>query len=452
MLMKNTLIIGFFLAFMLSFSMANALTINAQPQTTCDNAGYCKTEVNMTPYLTTKEISDVKLSDYTKMIYATTYNKTMLAKPKEANTFNVSYNGSTIKISGYVSAGTFNYWTFNLTKDVIIDPWWNYTNSYLSLALPICNKNDYADNSQIGFEFMVLQNNIILINATKNTSSDATYARLYLSSGVNIGNFSFSGNTINFNNISLINGQSYYLVADKNGASHTHIYKQNAWGSVYSDTRINATNGAYYSGAAWTEDTSYRIFLNIVTGVATSIFYNSTLLLNGNATNLTLDNSTALNVTALANLTGLNISLFRNGTLTNFGLNNVTNISNLSAGLYNITGFFGNTSTNETLTLWANMTFTLPTPPINYTSPYPANTSWDYCANNLTLLSHDAIYNNGTFAYANDTYTICPNGCDNTTFSCKLEPMQEGFVAFGFIIVFFIILLFFDRYILRGRR
>ena len=158
---KRTLFVAMMLMFCLSFTPVHALTINAQPQTTCDKLGYCKTEVNMTPYLTIKEISDVKLSDYTKMIYATTYDKTMVAKPKEANTFNVSYAANSIIISGYILPGTSNYWTFNLTKGVIIDPWWNYTTYVYNCSAQICypmnentgtTLNDRGDSNPLGLE------------------------------------------------------------------------------------------------------------------------------------------------------------------------------------------------------------------------------------------------------------------------------------------------------------
>lgn len=88
--------------------------------------------------------------------------------------------------------------------------------------------------------------------------------------------------------------------------------------------------------------------------------------------------------------------------------------------------------------------------------PAMAQNSTIYCNTNNTLieiLSVDKLNATNLTQVLNTTVlslpTYCTNGCDNTTFSCKSAPMYEGFKAFAIIVGFIIIIVIFDKVILR---
>jgi hypothetical protein len=162
------------------------------------------------------------------------------------------------------------------------------------------------------------------------------------------------------------------------------------------------------------------------------------LYLNGNQSNISLPYGTLLNSTAVLNITtSYGLKLIINNTIANSTNNIVYNISNLSVGLWNISGVYDSTP-NELAsykTYWANITNTT-TPVI---PPASNNTiAYVYCTANTTL-GHINITNlqtDGVITY----YENCPYGCDNVTKICSPPLYQTNLIVLAIIFIFIAIL------------
>lgn len=104
------------LAFMLLLCPKNvhAAVINAQPSTSCDMFGNCQTSVNLSTFLNTNQINNLKAKNLSAYLPKLDLNIT---------SFSYYYNGNTLIFSGHINSNT--YWTVDLQNGYSIDPWWN---------------------------------------------------------------------------------------------------------------------------------------------------------------------------------------------------------------------------------------------------------------------------------------------------------------------------------------
>jgi len=418
-----------------------ALTIDAQPMTTCSALGFCKTIVDVSPYLTTKELDDFKISDYTKSLTALTYDKTEVAKPKEATDFIITYNGSIMTVSGNVLKGESAYWTLALTKDVLIDPWWNVTGTlYMNNTLESIelsdggiNGDDYSYRGQL----VTIGSDCSRLIVEKHSTSTVPFVRMYTTPNqTNVLNATYSGIYATFNNTT---AGTYYLLNNVTKGTD-HMWQSDAASYTYTNGNVTAILATIRRvSGAWSNYTNYWFELESITceiayDGTSATWYENNLFLNGNESNITISTTTALNSTATTNLTGAYVAIWINDTLSANSTNSANNTTTFSAGLYNVTAFFGNTSTNETKTWWANITSAV-SPPSSETIAYI------YCTDNTTL-GHINVTNLQTDSVIT-YYENCANGCDNTTASCSPSETEEllytgGFAAFMLLVVIII--------------
>lgn len=180
-----------------------------------------------------------------------------------------------------------------------------------------------------------------------------------------------------------------------------------------------------------------------------SFYWTANLYLNGNETNITLVNSTALNITGLTNVSSFNVSLYLNSTFVGSGLGNATNISFLGAGLYNITAWFGNASTNTSITYWADMTLPVAPIPLNYSYVIniDLNNAPAVCLNATRILRYTNFNNQAI----NESYE-CPYGCNNITLSCESPVYQQNLITIGVFLAAFAGIFFIISRVKKRRR
>jgi hypothetical protein len=456
--------------------------INAQSTTSC-NKYDCITTVDMSKYVSAPTLTTAKSLDYSKDLPVTT------AKDSKAKIESISYkwDKDMIVISGTIKENT--YWTLDVAG-YTIDPWWNYTSSanyivilnetglcnfgetYLCANAKTTNYNSDANmlirNTTIGSTECVevqkwnLNASCIPAGATINSANLTWYVGSVNTYEYTVSLWNATDNwnpttviwntkpnisalitqlfihdVYTFNNFTITNAvQSAYANATNKNMS---LY---FWSSFANDANM------WNSSKSATVSKRPQLIINYSTSSNYSIFYTVNLYLNGNESNITMDNSTALSIVAYNNLT-LNSSIYVNGTLKNNTVTNSTWTSFLPSGLYNITGYFFNASTNSTLTYWANLTYTAPIipPTSNTTLCYniPPNAIYTLsCSNNNTLLQNWTVGNETCYAYQK-----CANGCDSYTQTCNLSPLYQGFLSFGVIIAFIIILLGLDKVLKR---
>ena len=439
--MKRTklVLIALFLAFALTFSPALALNIDAQNTTSCDSLGNCKTEIDLTKFLSAGAITTLK------SVNLTTYLPSLDVKLK---TINYSYNASKLIVAGKVLQNT--YWTFDLKNGYVIDPWWNYTSYNLtnwSITLDSQTNVEDATGFWTGIKFHTYKAGK-LIEVQKYPGTNYSNVGLQNSTHFFLSNATFSGNVAVFS-YDLVNNTDYYLIGWDSGARAKGVVDP-AGTYPFTTAAIYVTASAY-SASPYTSYTDYtikvfsiqKVVIQTNSSLNTSVWYDVALFLNGNQSNITIDSATALNATAWTNLTGLNVSLYNNGTLTNYGTTSATNISTLSAGLYNITAYFvnnSNTSINATLTWWANMTYTAPAAVSNISATYNINLNNAplTCINSTHVARNTSFYVNGVMTPVAEVY-YCPNGCDNATNSCKPDRWQVDMLAVGIFAAIIII-------------
>lgn len=267
-----------------------------------------------------------------------------------------------------------------------------------------------------------------------------------------VGAWTTNASNVCLPDVYLANTSTYKFVANHDGTGA--YYQHTTTNFPYTSVDISETKAWLSSnnGTTWTDVGTTTTWDLIEIGTANSTLppseYTETkLFLNYNETNITIDNITTLNSTSLINASvwvaiDINGTLSANDTATSF------NLTNLSVGLWNITAYFnGDNSYNSSQVIyWVNITeYTLPAIPLNIT-----NYTYTICTDNSTLYNHDYYFANGSLVI-NDRSTYCPYGCDNTSFNCNLTPLETGFYSFLIILGIVIFILFFDRYILRGR-
>lgn len=174
-----------------------------------------------------------------------------------------------------------------------------------------------------------------------------------------------------------------------------------------------------------------------------NVYYVTELYLNGNQTNITMDNATALLIIAYNNLT-LNSSIYVNGTLRNNTISNASYTSFLPSGLYNITGYYFNASTNSSVTWWANMTYTAPAATgagVTATVSIDLNAAPLTCLNTTHAVRNSTFINNGTSTPLAELY-FCTDGCDNVTNSGCMPPKWQTNLWVLVIVTIIIIALY----------
>lgn len=380
----------------------SALNIDAQADTYC-NWGNCETRVNLSNYLITTQINIVKGLDLSKSKPA--LNDKLIS-------FNYRFDNNILVFYGQVKNDV--YWTFDLKNGYIIDPFWNYTEAGTedTITVGITTLGANSDTNKQGY-FITMKANASLVSVTKHASDTSSHAWIDFVNDTNIANASFSGNTATFTpNIELTDGVSYHLYTWNSGAGRDAYILNPISIPITTGRDLDIITGQYNDGT-WHNDSIGRCIDNITTINASSnvsIWYVNNLFLNGNESNITLNNATEFNVTGITNLTALPVLLYINDTLSANDTDRAENNTYLAQGTYNITGYFGNSSTNETITYWLTMTYTAPGASIGYV----------FCTDNETL-AHINVTNletDNVISY-NDH---CVYGCDNVTFACYPAP------------------------------
>lgn len=428
--MKKLLILLAILCVLAIPTYAETVDLNDAKYTTCNDLGYCQTSA---------DINELPLSkDGKDMVKAITHDTPFdLTSSAGIDNFTVYVNENRDKLffTGRVVQDT--YWLADFGA-VIFDPWWNLTGSCNSSTLTYNNGEAMVEESASGFwhgiKFTTNNSQVTLETFTKDGYSTADRIALADSSTKEfLADVAFSGSTATFNYV-LTPATTYYLVltnysgAEKKGASGIGSYFP--IGTVIG-VQIDAS---MYSAAPYSTWNDYTDKIFEIDSMAThintscpSIWYVNNLTLNGNATNITMANSTDLNMTGTTNLTGASVLIWLNGTLSANDTNSATNTTSLPSGFWNVTAWFGNVSTNETITYWANLT---------YTAPAPTTAGYSMCSDNFTL-SHYNVFNPQTgenVSYAEQ----CLNGCDNVTYSCRYPEYIEDAIGFGLVIAFFV--------------
>lgn len=414
---------------------AETTYIDAQKWTTCE-AGQCVTTVDLTKHMAALEVTNVKATDLTA------------SKPKldsKLTEFNYKFDGNFLIVSGRVNKNT--YWTFDLKNGYVVDPWWNITtvSAFAGVAVPgpPATTSTVTDFKFFGM-FFVAPSNDGYFHAHTNTN--CTEAVLFADEGDALIETQAVDGSGFFNFTTLLNGtDSYYFGCGS--STETYIRKYNyPYNYPFAGAGLSVTQRATNESGSWlfldstssTDNFDYLYWANVT---EISIWYNTSLWLNNTQnSNITKDNSTALNSTAVTNLTGVTVLLWINDTLSGNNTTRVENLTNLSVGLYNITAWFGNASTNDTLTYWANIT-AASAPVANLTGSY-----YSYCSDNNTLNYYNE-YNYQTDTLINRS-TICVYGCDNVTFTCSPPQFVVDLLSYGVVAVFIIFII----WILKRRR
>lgn len=430
--MKKMLLLG--LCFMLLAIPTYAREdVNLQQWSSCSIDGYCRTEVDINELSLSKAGKDLLKDIDTDTPY-------LFESDNVIQDFTIEIlDKEKLIITGHITQNT--YWTM-LIDEVFLDPWWN-TTSFDTWTMPSVSWTSHTASAQDYLGTNISLTETITIIAVKKHASSNPYGCHLVDSGENVvGSGSYSGDVCTITGT--FSDPYYYLVNNYSSAGqparyyNSFTYPNASDGGNFQMTACIINDGSWGNCGA----TQWWDFLEInVTGSGTSLWYETYLYLNGNNTNITLDNATALNSTGTTNLTGLTVLIYINTTLSANNTTTAVNITNLSAGMYNITAWIGNASTNSTLTRWANITYTAPAVVV-------ANYSYTICSDNSTLYEHKAVYNNGSFSY-NDTYTLCLNDCDNVSYSCEMPDYQEDFYGFLIVCGFFVGLAVVYKYLRR---
>ena len=416
--------------------------IDLQDYSTCDSFGFCKTEVDINELTLSKDGKDF-LKDVSSCEDVSCETSFDIEMSHPINNFRVEIKDKEkLIISGYITENTL--WTADL-GDVLLDPWWNYSVSGWS-GNNVWESDEDSCGSAAGNQWFGLEIGIDnglpvrlmtvrLYDTTVNTGWVGIFDSVTGSAIINTTDNASSVYTFNTTGGAYLEaGKVYHLITYS-------ITRTSCTGNTpYAADDYNITAGLYCGTSApeTCTDLSGEIFAmgNITTQTysttAYTNYYETNLSLNGNASNITIDNQTELNMTANTNMTGLNVSLYLNGSYWNSGITNITNYTNLTTVYnYNITAYFFNASMNDTVTWWVNVT-EYEAPPSNTT-----NMSYSICTASDTLYRRMAFISNETFT-AYDFYDWCEFGCDNTTFSCNPPEYQQNVYMLGVIILFII--------------
>lgn len=407
-----------FLAVLAIPTYAETTYIDAQKWTTCV-AGSCVTTVPLDEFLNSGLITALKAIDLTP------------AKPVLTDkllSFDYRFEGNNMIFYGDIANNV--YWTFNLGNSFVIDPWWNITTPYTWTGI------DLDDDGSTAYRFGYT----ISLNCTSpriewvslDSDCDASAILIYNMGETLLSNTSLTdkNSTVGF---AINSSQYYYIMANGNSQTYTRAYKY-PWTAYPNQTSpyltVNSSVGCEPACANLTNSAN-NIGQIGYSCLSSQIYYTISFELNGNSSNLTVINTTTINATEIANVTGLNSTIYRNGTVLNTSLaNNTYWLGTVPVGLHNFTLA---TNNSDLITYWVNATATASAPVVNYT--------YGLCTSNTTLLLHDTGFYNGSFNYT-DTYTLCPYGCDNVTFSCSPAPFIQDLVNYSIIFVFAIIAIF----------
>lgn len=388
-------------------------TINAQPTTVCDS-GTCETRVELSEFLNNGLITALKAIDLTP------------AKPvitARLLDFDYSFEGTQMVFRGRVAGNV--YWTFDLGNGYVIDPWWNTTTSSVDWLYPVTG---YSTNTPGNDDFGV---NLTLfypatkIEVLKYNSDSSAFCELY-----DVGGATWVGNESYIGDLCTITGTfaagDYRL--QSGGYANAYYNNSMTYPKNSTNNKFKVTSCTIFNAPnAWTACGGTQIFtimqINVTASSTSSLWWEGGLELNGTSANITLDNATALNITAYNNVT-LNMTIYRNGTAIGWNISRFENSSYLPAGLYNVTAWIGNASTNLSVTYFANMTYT---PPLN------ATIGSTICTDNQTL-AHINEFNPYT-DNLNTYYELCPYGCDNVTYACSPPAYMTNGLVFGIFLL-----------------
>lgn len=408
----------FSITLLMLISPVFAINIDAQSTTFCLKEN-CITTVNLSNYMSYTDIISVKSFDLSN-------SKPEIDIKSGIKEFNYKFTGDSILLSGKITEGTNNYWNFDLKNGYVIDPWWNYTVSteYL-LELPSWDDNNQGGGANY-WGIAIKPNTTIELKSILIAPycSDLNVLQLYFCSNSSyIANSTKSGTRFNFSQPVLYPNVEYCIA----GSSTLRTYGNDAF-PVTDALHYNVTGsiGGATPNAVRT-DFGFSV-IQVVTTLSseTSTFYENHLYLSGVEGNNTISNTTQLNSTLTSNLTDVPVLIYIDNVLSANSTETATNLTYLPEGTYNITGFVGNTSTNETITYYATITYTA-----------PVIIGYVYCINNETL-AHINVTNLQTdnlISY----YENCEYGCDNVTFSCFPAPFIQDLITFlilcGFAVI-----------------
>lgn len=410
-------------------------TIDLQRYSSCDELGYCKTEVDINELDLSKDGKDLIKSIESDTVYS-------LEMSHSIENYRISIvDKEKLIITGRINRDT--YWTADFGS-ILLDPWWNLTGTCNSSTQTYTYGGGMIEESAGGYwhgiNITTNASNVTLVSFVSDDYS--TGGRAVIANATThefYADVAFVGHTATFNYDMKPNARYIILVTNYTGAE-----KKGATGEI-SPFAIATTVGVQIDGSVYSADpysTWNRYVLKLfelyqlntyINVTCPNIWYENHLYMNGNETNITLDNATTFNATATTNLTGANVLIWFNTTLSANGTDSATNSSNLTEGLWNITAFFGNVSTNETITWWLNMTYAgEPAPPeANYSYTYivDMNDAPLQCLNSTH--AYRAMWVNG--ASLNETYE-CPNDCDEqSNTGCNPPEYQQGLFNFAIV-------------------
>lgn len=409
--------------------------IDLQDYTSCDSFGFCKTEV---------DINELDLSKDGKDLLKSIESDTPVSIETSDSIENFSIeivDREKLLVTGHVYRNT--YWTADF-GDVFLDPWFNYTTyswNYYNWTNPASSCGTAAAGGNLfGVNLTTTSNNsfICWINI-KATSSGFSWLLLTDSAGnivKNTTDLSSANFTLNATSCVAVNTSQIYRIVS-NPTTRTSC---SGVSFPYVTPAFSITHGVYCSSGnpATCSGLTGEIFeissigykLNESSEV--SIWYNTHLYLNGSESNVSINTANILNSTATTNLTGVTTLIYINGTLSANNTTTATNETLLSLGMWNITAWIGNASTNGTITWWANVT-TAPVTPSEVVG-------YIYCFDNTTL-AHINVTNlqtDNVITY----YEHCRNGCDNVTATCNQPQFIQDILNIVFWTVVVAIIVF----------
>lgn len=408
-------------------------TIDLDRYSTCDSYGNCKTEVDINELTLTKEakdfLKDVSCGDVSPKDVSLCEDVSSYEMSHSIESFSIEIlDKEKLLISGHITQNT--YWSIDLGA-VLLDPWWNFTKettTNYTFTGTVPDSDGGTSQKYVCYNYtpnMTVQ----IYDIVKYSSAGPTFTEILngTSNAIMYTGSNYTGDNSTFAT-AILEADYPFLICNRYPATHGYYKLDNAYPFVYEYG--NVTGRCYGAPPSWTScDTDATTdIIYFVAGNTTSseetIWYNTYLYLNSNESNITLTTDDILNVTATTNLTGLTALVYIGDVLSANATTTATNSTNLTVGLWNITSWIGNVSTNETKTFWA--TITMP----------PVATGYVYCYDNDTL-AHINVTNletDNTISY----YEWCNNGCDNVTFSCRYPPYVEDAIGFLVVIAFFI--------------
>lgn len=401
--------------------------IDLQQYSSCNHWGLCKTEVDINELTLTKDNKNFLKALDSDTLYDLDSSTNIID-------FNIYVkDGEKLIITGWITKNT--YWIADI-GNILIDPWWNET-VLTNLSLETPNTN-YNDGSKIGILFCGNSTGVHLYGLVKETNCDATECYLFREDGTGVKNVSFTGDLC-YLDIDINNSECYYGLADDGGPAYIQRYIASG-GWPKTNAYVNGMAGAWYDGSFNTDGVN-RVFTTIITSSTSSTWYDTAFYLEGNQSNVTIAEGTRLNATAISNLTGIPIEYYFNGNLYNSSNTEMINISYPAIpGLYNVTAYFGNASTSDTIEYWVTVTANASN--VTNATVYPAG--FTLCVDNVTLahinVTEPLSLNHTPFTY----YENCPAGCDNVTYSCMPLPYEQNLYNFGLVIVFLAFLVGFS--------